>query len=70
MVGEKKREKETKQKEQKREATYCHMHTVWKWCENCRVTVPWQAPSVDGTGVLTLTPHNLPDGLHQHLSSF
>lgn len=42
--------------------------TVWKWCENCPVTVPWQAPSTDGRGGLTLTPHNLPDGPHQHQS--
>lgn len=68
--GEKKREKETKQKEQKREAAHCYTHKVWKWCENCHVTVAWQAPSMDGTAGLPLTSHNLPDGLHWHLSSF
>lgn len=65
-----KRENQTKQKEQKREAAHCYMRTVWKWCQNCHVTVPWPALSTDGTGGLTPTPHNLPDGLHLHLSSF
>lgn len=50
-----------KDKDQKREAAYCYTHMVWKQRENCHVTVPWQAPSMDGTSGLTLIPYNLMD---------